>query len=94
MKRPKCKKINEVIFHQLLKEVERYPLSPLPHCPCTRGCQICIRKIYFELMEQTHSRRHTLVRASYQTKKGKPNVRTCDLMCKKLYDITKVACES
>jgi len=39
-------------------------------------------------------RRHTLIRASYNTKKDKPNVKRYDLFCKKFYEIVQVACES
>jgi len=39
-------------------------------------------------------RRHTLIRASYNTKKDEPNVKRYDFLCKKFYDIAEVTCES
>jgi len=96
-------KIYEVIFHQLTKDNEcscrlfEFRVILCRHCLIVfaqEDVKYVSGKYILSQWSKHIRRRHTLIRVSYKTKKDDPNVKRYELMCKKLYDIAEVACES
>jgi len=96
-------KFNEVIFDVETKDIEctcrlfefrgvlcRHSLMVLAQ----EEVKLVSQKYILSRWSKRILRRHTLIRASYYTKKDEPTVHRYDLLCKKFYDIAEFACQS
>ncbi|XP_027936364.1 protein FAR-RED IMPAIRED RESPONSE 1-like [Vigna unguiculata] len=96
-------KMREVIFDPSTKDIEcSCRLFEFRGILCRHSLMVlaqedvrCVSQKYILGRWSKQIRRwHTLIRASYNTKKDEPNVKRYDFLCKKFYDIAELACES
>ena len=96
-------KYNEVIFDLVTKDIEctyrlfefrgvlyRHNLMVLAQ----EDVKFVSQKYILSRWSKRILRRHTLIRASYNTKKDEQTIHRYDLLCKKFYDIAEFACQS